>query len=298
MSAPGHRAPATDQAGTEPATGQSAVPPHAAPEAVMPAERSTTPLRLDLSGRVAVVTGAGRRQGIGAAVCRLLAAHGAAVLFSYWQPYDAGPGVGLDADGPAALAAELHRLGRPASGLALDLTQPGAPERLLATARQRLGPPSILINNAAYSTTDGFEQLTAEQLDAHYAVNLRALALLSVAFARDYDGRPGGRIINLTSGQSLTPMPNELAYAATKGAVEAFTRSLAVGVAARRITVNAVDPGATDTGWMSEALKDSIRASLAAGRLGQPADAAHLILFLVSDAGEWITGQILHSRGA
>jgi 3-oxoacyl-[acyl-carrier protein] reductase len=117
-----------------------------------------------------------------------------------------------------------------------------------------------------------------------------------VEFAKRFSGQHG-RIINLTSGQSLHPMSGELAYAATKGAVEAFTVSLAGGLADKKITVNAVDPGATDTGWMSDELKAAILSQSPLGRIGQPQDAARLIAFLASEAAEWITGQIIHSRG-
>jgi 3-oxoacyl-[acyl-carrier protein] reductase len=259
---------------------------------------STAPaVSLDLTGRVAIVTGASRRRGIGAAICRALASHGADILFTHWRPYDRGAGVGEDADGPAALERELRALGPRAVALEVDLSQPDAHLRVLDAAAERLGPPTILVNNAAHSTRDGYERLDAATLDAHYAVNLRATALLSAEFARRYAGGPGGRIINLTSGQGVSAMPDELAYAATKGAIAAFTTSLAAGVAARGITVNAVDPGATDTGWMTEDLAAAILATMAFGRLGQPEDAARLVLFLASDAGAWITGQTIHSRG-
>src|SRR5918994_6189953 len=89
---------------------------------------------------------------------------------------------------------------------------PESPERLLDAVTELLGPLSILVNNAAHSTLD------AATLDAHYAVNLRAAALLSVVFAQRFDGETGGRLVNLTSGQSLGSMPEELAYAATKSA--------------------------------------------------------------------------------
>ena len=252
---------------------------------------------LDLTGRIAIVTGAGRREGIGAAICRALASHGADILFTHWQAYDQAHGNGADADGPAALERELTALGVRASGLAVDLAQPEAYLAVLDAAAQRLGPPSILVNNAAHSTSDGYERLDAATLDSHYAVNLRTMALLSAEFARRFPGGTGGRIINLSSGQAVGAMPTELAYAATKGAVEAFTLSLAAGVAAKGITVNAIDPGGTDTGWMAEDFKERAKRGMAFGRIGQPEDAARLVVFLASDEGQWITGQTIHSRG-
>jgi 3-oxoacyl-[acyl-carrier protein] reductase len=219
------------------------------------------------------------------------------VLFTHWQAYDGAQGNGADAGGPAALELELLAMGVRACGLEVDLSQPDAHLRVLDATMERLGAPSILVNNAAYSTSDGYEQLDAATLDAHYAVNLRAMALLSVEFARRFADGSGGRIINLSSGQGVGAMPTELAYAATKGAIEAFTRSLAAGVATKGITVNAIDPGGTDTGWMSEEFKAAILRQMAFGRLGQPEDAARLIVFLASDEGQWITGQTIHSRG-
>jgi len=250
-----------------------------------------------LRGRVALVTGASRRRGIGAAICRALAADGADVFFTHWTAFDATQPVGADEAAPAVLGAELCDLGVRTEAVAVDLADPAAPERVLAEATARLGPLAILVNNAAHSTRDGFERLDAATLDAHYAVNLRATALLSVGFARRFAGGAGGRIINLTSGQSRGPMPGELAYVATKGAIEAFTVSLAAEVAARGITVNAVDPGPTDTGWMTPELKRELLPRFPLGRLGQPEDAARLIAFLASDDAGWITGQVIHSEG-
>ena len=157
--------------------------------------------------------------------------------------------------------------------------------------------PAILINNAAHSTRDGYQRLDGATLDAHYAVNLRAMALLAVEFVRRYGGYTARRIINLSSGQSHGLMLEELAYVATKGAIEAFTLSLSAEVAPLGITVNAVNPGPTDTGWMTEELKKALLPKMLLGRLSQPADAARLIGFLASDAGAWITGQTIHSEG-
>lgn len=250
-----------------------------------------------LRGRVALVTGASRRRGIGAAICRALGEEGADVFFTYWTPFDRTQPVGEDPEFPAALQEELRSMGVRAEGMELDLSLPDSPAKLLDAVTERLGSPSILVNNAAYSTRDGFENLDAERLDAHYAVNLRATALLSVGFARCFTGGPGGRIINLTSGQSLGPMLEELAYAATKGAIEAFTVTLAAEVGHKGITVNAVNPGPTDTGWMTEELERELEPKFSLGGIGEPEDAARLVAFLAGDEARWITGQIIHSEG-
>ena len=252
---------------------------------------------VDLSGRVAVVTGASRRVGIGAAICRMFAHHGADILFTHWQPYDAEQDYGSDPEGPEELRRELRDLGVRAESLEIDLADPSAPARVLDVTEERLGPPSILVNNATHSVNADYRTLDAASLDAHYAVNVRATLLLSVDFARRFRDGAGGRIISLSSGQGVGPMPGELPYAATKGAIEAFTLSLAPDVAPLGITVNAVDPGATDTGWMTEEFKTQLRRESRFGRIGMTDDAARLILFLASDAGAWITGQTIHSRG-
>lgn len=249
-----------------------------------------------LAGRVAIVTGASRRRGIGAAICHALAARGADILFTHWRAYDRAMEY-PDEDGPAALERELGALGGRVAALEIDLAEPESYRVVLDAAEVRLGVPAILVNNAAHSTRDGYRQLDAATLDAHYAVNLRAMALLCVEFARRYGGGTARRIVNLTSGQSRGPMAEELAYAATKGAIEAFTLSLSAELAPLGITVNAVNPGPTDTGWMSHEVRAALLARAPLGRLGQPEDAARLIAFLVSDDAAWITGQTLHSEG-
>ena len=240
-----------------------------------------------LRGRVAVVTGAGRCRGIGAAICKALAEEGADIFFTFWK----------EDDEPEGLLEELRRVGVRAETMEVDLSLLESPERLLDMVAARLGPPWVLVNNAAYSTRDGYEALDAATLDAHYAVNLRATALLSVGFARRFGGGSGGRIVNLTSGQSLGPMPGELAYAATKGAIEAFTRTLATEVGQKGITVNAVNPGPTDTGWMADELRRELSGRFPSGRVGEPEDAARLVAFLASEEAAWITGQVIHSEG-
>ncbi len=254
-----------------------------------------------LTGRTAIVTGASRREGIGAAICMALARSGADVFFTHWQPYDAQMPWGADRDGPSILEEALSRQGVRASGMRVDLSEADAPMRVIETAEQWLGPATILVNNAAYSTDSSWDTLDAEMLDAHYFVNLRATALLCTEFARRFpeSGQrvASGRIINMTSGQGRGPMPGELAYAATKGAIDAFTVSLSLALAPRGITVNAVNPGPTDTGWMDDDLKALLLPRFPMGRIGEPADAARLVAFLASPEAGWITGQILHSEG-
>jgi 3-oxoacyl-[acyl-carrier protein] reductase len=251
----------------------------------------------ELRGRVAVVTGVGRRRGIGSAVCRALAARGADVALSYWKPYDRGMPWDPDEDEPRRLVGALRGAGVSAEAVEVDLSLSGSPRLLLDAVEETLGVPSILVNTAAHSTRDGYEGFDAETIDAHYAVNVRAMALLSALFARRYPGGPGGRIVNFSSGQALGPMEDELAYGMTKGAIEAFTKSLAAGVGHKGITVNAVNPGPTDTGWITEELKRELLPKFPPGRLGQPEDAARLVAFLASEEAAWITGQAIHSEG-
>ncbi|MDQ3045838.1 MAG: SDR family oxidoreductase [Chloroflexota bacterium] len=251
----------------------------------------------NLEQRVALVTGASRRGGIGAAICRSLARAGAQVAFTHWQPYDQTTEWGADPDGPSNLLAELRACGVLAAAIELDLAHADAAVQVLDAVTSQLGPPTILINNAAHSTLGGYRSLNAATIDAHYAVNVRSAALLCVEFARRYAGGLGGRIINMTSGQGRGPMPGELAYAMSKGAIEALTTSLASDLAPLGITINAIDPGPTDSGWMTEEIKASLLPTFPMGRLGQPEDAARIVLFLASDQAGWITGQIIRSDG-
>jgi 3-oxoacyl-[acyl-carrier protein] reductase len=252
---------------------------------------------LPLRGRVALVTGASRRAGIGAAISRALAAKGADIFLTYWSAYDTAMPWGKDEHHLLQFVDELRALGVRVEALEVDLSSPDSPAYVLDVAEERLGPLSILVNNATYSTDDDYRTLDAETLDAHYAINIRATALLATQFAQRYAGGAGGRIISLASGPSLGPMPGEISYAITKAAIEALTRTLALEVASKSITVNAVNPGPTDTGWMTDEMKAQIVRKFPFGRIGAPEDAARLIAWLATDEAEWITGQVIHSEG-
>jgi len=250
----------------------------------------------NLSGRVALVTGATRLIGIGAAICRAFAASGADIAFTSFTDYDAGM-YQSDASDPERLLEELRATGVRAAHIPWDLEPADALPALLDRVEEELGPLSILVNNAAYSTRDGWERLTAEQIDRHYGVNARATAMLSVEFCRRFQGDAGGRIINFSSGQQLGAMSDELAYAMSKAAIVTFTQSLAPAVMGKGITVNAVNPGVTDTGWITDELSEALLPMMPAGRFGTPEDAARAVAWLASDEAAWITGQVINSEG-
>src|SRR5512146_498226 len=175
---------------------------------------------------VAIVTGASRQRGIGAAVCRQLARDGFDLFFTWWGAHDHKL---YDAEqaGAAELRAEVEALGVRCARAEVDLGQPDAATQIMDAAQAALGPATTLVNNAAHDESSApFDQLSAAILDRYYAVNMRGPMLLSVEFARRFASGPGtagGRIINLTSGQSIGPMPGKLPYVAVKGAIEAFT---------------------------------------------------------------------------
>ncbi|MCM3109812.1 SDR family oxidoreductase [Lederbergia lenta] len=250
-----------------------------------------------LKDKIAIITGVSRLKGIGAAICKELAETGYHIFFTYWTEYDKEMPWSIKLDEPSKLKEELMQRGVKVSSMELDLTEEDAPERLLINVVEKLGYPDILINNAAYSTNNDFSNLTAEELDKHYKVNVRATTLLSSLFAQRFDKKSGGRIVNITSGQFQGPMPGELAYATTKGAVDALTITLAAELAPLGITVNAINPGPTDTGWMTKEIKTQLKPMFPFGRIGEPKDAAKIIKFLVSDEADWITGQVIHSEG-
>jgi 3-oxoacyl-[acyl-carrier protein] reductase len=179
--------------------------------------------------------------------------------------------------------------------VAADLAEAAAPVRVAEAAEAAIGPLTALVTCHTVSEQGGLLETDAAQLDRHLAANVRGTLLLVQEFVRRFRGEHGsGRIVNFTSNP---PLAGEIAYAASKGAVEWLTISAAVELGPRGITANAVDPGPTDTGWMSGELHERVRAATPLGRAGRPADAAALVAFLCSPAGGWITGQVLHSDG-
>lgn len=247
--------------------------------------------------RIAIVTGVSRVKGIGKSICIALAKQNINIFFTYWLDYDRTMPWGVEDTEPEQIQSEIKALGVQCEKLEINLAEETAVSVLLAEVRLKMGNPQILINNATYSTHTTVESLTAEVLDKHYAINLKATTLLTIEFIRHFKYTTGGRIINLISGQHLGKMPNEIAYAITKGAIETLTYTLSSQIAAKGITINAINPGPNDTGWMTEDLKKELLPRFPMKRIGQPKDTANLIAFLVSEEGAWITGQVIHSEG-
>jgi 3-oxoacyl-[acyl-carrier protein] reductase len=257
---------------------------------------------LPLRGRSALVTGASRREGIGYAIGRRLAAYGASVFLHHYVPHDQDQPWGADPGGPQAVVAGMQEaLSDPAASvhqLGLDLAAPDAPARLIEAAAGAFGHLDILVCNHARSGRDGpLGTLDAAMLDGHYAVNTRSTILLAQEFAARHDGRPGGRIIFMTSGQELGPMADEVAYAASKGALASITQTVADQLMDQGITLNTVNPGPVDTGYAPPDAHEAVRRHFPAGRWGEPDDPARLIAWLVTDEAAWITGQVVNTEG-
>jgi 3-oxoacyl-[acyl-carrier protein] reductase len=257
---------------------------------------------LPLRGRAALVTGVSRRAGIGYAVARRLAALGASLFLHRYAPHDRDQPWGEDPGGVQAVVAgvrdALAAVDASVHHLELDLALPEAPARLIEAAADAFGHLDILVCNHARSGGDGpLGTLDAKMLDAHWAVNTRSTILLTQAFAGRHDGRPGGRVIVMTSGQDLGPMTGEVAYAASKGALASITKTLADQLADQRITLNAVNPGPVDTGYAPPEAHEVVRRHFPQQRWGVPDDPARLIAWLVTDEAVWITGQVINSEG-
>ncbi|MFD3687522.1 SDR family oxidoreductase [Nocardiopsis sp. NPDC058631] len=255
---------------------------------------------LPLRGRVALVTGASRRGGIGYAVARRLAAYGASVMVHHHQPHDAGLPWGSD-DLDAVLGGVRAALGDPRAGvgdIGADMADPESPRRVVEETIASFGHLDVLVANHARNGGDApLADVTLEMLDGHWAVDARAPLLLTQAFAARHDGRPGGRVLFMTSGQIHGAMPGEVAYASAKAVLAQITPTLAAELGPRNITVNAVDPGPVQTGYIDDELRDRVLPRFHAGRVGVPDDPARLLAWLATDEADWVTGQVISSDG-
>ncbi|MDQ0774590.1 3-oxoacyl-[acyl-carrier protein] reductase [Streptomyces aurantiacus] len=243
-----------------------------------------------LAGRTALVTGGSR--GIGRGIAERLGRDGARVAVHYGS------------DEPAAKAAvdAIRAAGGSAFALRAELGAPGDADELWQEFDRHADGLDILVNNAGIGTSRPFEEIDEAEYDRVFAVNVKAPHFITQLGATRL--RDGGRIVNISSGLARTAMmPDKMAYAMTKGALDIFTRDLAKVLGPRGITVNTVAPGIIDTDNNADWLRSSdeawaqASAISALGRVGTPADVADVVAFLASDEGRWVTGHWMDATG-
>lgn len=267
-------------------------------------------------GKVVLITGAGRRGGIGAGVADKLARQGAHVIVTDLcappPPNLPSPAIGQWEE-LQAIADDLSKLGASSLPLQVDVTDVGSVRAMLAETMRTFGRLDILVNNAgAIFGPSPVAQMAEEAWRRTLEVNATGVFLCcKAALPAMIQGGRGGRIVNMSSLAAIRPRPYMAAYAASKAAVAALTQSLAQEAAPFGITVNAVLPGDIDTGmkqWgyhleaqiLERSYEEVVAAGIAripTGRLGTPEDVASLVAFLASDAAGFITGQLYPVTG-
>jgi len=240
-----------------------------------------------LRDKRALVTGGSR--GIGTAIVERLAGDGVAVVFSY-----------LTSSGSAAdIVAKIAAAGGTAHAVQADLGDMAAAARLYGEAEDLIGPLDILVNNAGMVSGDLMADTTDEVFDRVYAVNVKSPFILMREASKRL--RDGGRVINISTLNTVMVGPRMAPYASSKAALELLGRVAAYELGARGITVNSVLPGATDTELFRDNNPEESRKALlsltALGRIGEPADIADVVAFLAGDDGRWVTGQSIRAAG-
>jgi 3-oxoacyl-[acyl-carrier protein] reductase len=267
----------------------------------------------DLSGHVAIVTGA--NHGIGAATAVALASRGAAVLITYLRLDDApDPGTpetyrrNRAQDATAVLDA-VKAVGGLGRAVEADLSDPATPAKLFDLAEQELGAVDILVNNATGWLADTFKPyardrfgrnltaMSAQTFDRLFAVDARSGALMIAEFARRHHERSAswGRIISLTSGDGRG-FPEEVSYGAAKAALTDYTLSAGAELAAAGITANVIHPPVTDTGWVTQEVRELVAGSSELGNVAEPSEVAEVIAYLCEDRAHLINRNILTLR--
>ncbi len=243
-----------------------------------------------LNGKVAVVTGASK--GIGAAIAKQFAAEGAAVVVNY-----ASSKAGAD-----QVVDEITKRGGKALAVQANVAKKAEVDRLFSATKQAFGKLDILVNNAGVYEFSALEEVTEQHFHKHFDINVLGLLLASQAALKLF-GTEGGSIINISSGASSLTPSNTSVYTATKGAVDAITRTLAKELGSRKIRVNAINPGMVITegvvagGFDKSDFRTQAESQTPLGRIGQPEDIAPAAVFLASPDSSWITGEILMIAG-
>ena len=243
----------------------------------------------ELSGKVAIITGASK--GIGAAIARRFAEAGAAVAVNYAS----------DKAGADRLVEDLKRGGGKAVAIQANVAKSADIKRLVSETKAMLGAPSILVNNAGVFTFGSLEEMTEEEFHRQFNTNVLGTLLATREAVSMFDG-DGGSVINLSTIASLNPIPGSLIYSASKSAIDAITKALAKELAGRKIRVNAIAPGMTETEGvktlgLSYETAAAVGAPIPLGRLGQPDDIARVAVFLASDQSSWLTGERISVSG-
>jgi 3-oxoacyl-[acyl-carrier protein] reductase len=241
---------------------------------------------INLSGRVAIVTGASR--GIGRSIALTFGAQGAIVVAAA-----RGENARAVADAIAAAGGQAH-------AAAVDVTDRASVDRMVAEALERHGRIDILVNNAGIARDQLLLRMKREDWDAVLSTNLTAMFTCAQAVLRPMIKQRGGRIISISSVVGQAGNAGQSNYAASKAGIIGFSKSLAQEVASRGITVNVVAPGLIDTDMtraLTEGTHETWASKIPLGRLGTPEDVAWAVCFLASDAASYITGQVLAVNG-
>jgi 3-oxoacyl-[acyl-carrier protein] reductase len=242
----------------------------------------------------ALVTGASRRKGIGAAIALALARDGWDVATTFWRPYDERMPWGSDPADVLWLRDQLEAHGAKTIAIEADLSLVDTPADILDEAERVIGPITALVLAHAESVDSDIMGTTNESFDRHFAVNARASWLLVREFGRRFRTTRGrGRIIALTSDHVAGNLP----YGASKGALDRIVLAAAREFRDLGIVANVVNPGPTDTGWMNAQQIENFSRQTPGGRVGLPEDCADFVRFLCSAEGGWINGQLLYSNG-
>ena len=244
----------------------------------------------ELTGKVAIVTGASK--GIGAGIAKELAAAGAAVVVNYAS----------GKEGADRVVAEVLRKGGKAIAVQGDVSKLVDVRRLFAETKRAFGTPSVLVNNAGIYAFAPLENVTEEEFHREFNINVLG-PILTTQEALNYFGPDGGSVINISSVASESAPPNSVVYSASKGAVDTIGRVLGKELAARKIRVNTIAPGGVETegvhsaGIIGSDFEKKMVADTPLGRLGQPEDIARVAVFLASDNARWLTGERITASG-
>ena len=246
------------------------------------------------NSKIALVTGCGRPEGIGTAIALALAKQGHDVAFTWWHPYDHRVHGTKDDSFGTQLGAQIAALGQHYLAIEADMGSTETATSVFDRLEDQLGAPNILVLSHCESVDSTILGTSVESFDRHFAVNARGSWLMIREFAKRFPGPFGtGRIVALTSDHTVGNLP----YGASKGALDRITIAAAREFAELGITSNVINPGPTDTGWMSNEQKVQFTGATPLGRLGTPEDCARLVAFICSEAGAWINGTLIESDG-